>query len=70
MPPLVCHNCGATQYVNEYDGKPVCEKCAIWFDYDEEFENSEEEAVLPEQPFKKPRKEKRMGHRKVRPSKH
>lgn len=33
----VCYNCGSTQYIEvRVDDKDICEKCAIWYDYDEQ----------------------------------
>lgn len=29
-----CYHCGATNFLNWFQGKWVCEKCMIWFDYD------------------------------------
>ena len=31
-----CYECGATNYITQFEDKTLCEKCLIWHDYDEE----------------------------------
>ena len=33
-----CDECGATSFLNIVGDRLICEKCMIWYDYDEELE--------------------------------